>query len=207
MKKMIITIGREFGSGGHSVGKILSEKLQIPCYDKELLHLAAEESGISMDVLENMDETAMNSLLYALSVGAYFPQAGYAPRLDLPIGDRIFCIQSEIIRREARRNAGIFIGRCADYILADTEDILKIFLFSPLEARIARMAKINDISLDEAKHLVTKTDKKRAGYYSFYTDMKWGRRENYHLCIDTSVSGMEGAAEIIKELALRKFGR
>lgn len=207
MKKMIITIGREFGSGGHAIGKKLAEEMGIAFYDKELLRLAAEESGLSLEVIENIDETAMNSLLYSLSVGAYLPESGYAPRLDLPVGDRIFCIQSEIIKREAKKDSCIFVGRCADYILDGTENMLKVFIYAPAEVRIDRVAKLNDISLDAAKKLVHKTDKKRAGYYSFYTDRKWGRRENYNICLDSSVTGIDGAVEIIKSLAAQKFDR
>lgn len=207
MKKIIITIGREFGSGGHAIGKTLAQELNIPCFDKELLRLAAEESGLSLDVVENIDETAMNSLLYSLSVGAYLPETGYAPRLDLPVGDRIFLIQSEIIKREAKNGPCIFVGRCADYILEGTEDILKVFIHAPASSRINRISKINEISIAEAKRLVNKTDKRRAGYYSFYTDKKWGRRENYHLCIDASTSGIDGAVEMIKTLAIKKFSR
>ena len=172
-EKIIITIGREFGSGGHNVGRLIADQLQIPYFDKELLRLSAEESGLSLDVIENIDETAMNSLLYSLSVGAYMPESGYAPRLDLPVGDRIFCIQSEIIKREAAKGSCVFVGRCAGYILSGIEDCLNVFLYAPLEERIKRTATLNGLSLEEAKKTVHRADKRRAAYYSFYTDRKW----------------------------------
>jgi len=198
-KKTIITISRQFGSGGREVGKKLAEKLGIPFYDKELVAIASEKSGISEDVLEHMDERATNSLLYSLSMGMY----GFGPsgRLnpEMPMNDRLFLLQSEIITDAAKEGSCVVVGRCADYLLRDEPDAVHVFLHAHRDKRCERVMQIYDLPIQKAIEMMIKTDKKRASYYNFYTNMKWGNIENYDLSLDTGIIGIDNTVELIAQ--------
>lgn len=199
-KNILITIARQVGSGGREVGELVAKNLGIDYHDKSLISMAAEKSGLSPEVLHNTDEKATPSFLYSIAMGGMgmVPFTHGMP-YDTPINDRLFVLQSGIIEELAKDHSCVFIGRCADFVLRDFDNVLKVFIYANPEKRAETIAKRNDISLAEARNLATKLDKKRSSYYGYYTSKKWGRSENYDLMIDTTKIGTEGAAKIIEE--------
>ena len=193
----IITITRQFGSGGHDIGEALANRLGIPFYDKELISIAAKESGICPEVFEAVDEKATNSLLYSLSVGLYSYGSGFSGTGDLPVNDRLYILQHKIIKELAEKENFVVVGRCADYILKEKSNVVKVFIYADLETRINRAIKRNDIENDRAKQAVIKADKNRANYYSFYSGKKWGQPENYDLCINSTELSTDQAVDLI----------
>lgn len=199
-KNILITIARQVGSGGREVGELVAKNLGIDYHDKSLINMAAEKSGLSPEVLHNTDEKATPSFLYSIAMGGMgmVPFTHGMP-YDTPINDRLFVLQSGIIEELAKSHSCVFIGRCADFVLRDFDNVLRVFVYADIEKRAETIAKRNDISISEAKNLATKLDKKRSNYYGYYTSKKWGRSENYDLMIDTTKIGVEGAAKIIEE--------
>jgi cytidylate kinase len=199
-KNILITIARQVGSGGREVGELVAKNLGIDYHDKSLINMAAEKSGLSPEVLHNTDEKATPSFLYSIAMGGMgmVPFTHGMP-YDTPINDRLFVLQSGIIEELAKSHSCVFIGRCADFVLRDFDNVLRVFVYADIEKRAETIAKRNDISISEAKNLATKLDKKRSNYYGYYTSKKWGRSENYDLMIDTTKIGVEGAARIIEE--------
>ena len=196
----IITITRQFGSGGHEIGEALAKKLEIPFYDKELISLAAKESGISPEVFDEVDEKATNSLLYSLSVGLYNYGNGFSSMGDLPVNDRLYILQHKIIKELAEKENFVVVGRCADYVLRDNPNIVKVFIYADIDSRIKRvLARHDDIDPAKAKQAVLKVDKVRSNYYGFYSGQKWGQPENYDLCINSSHLTMEQAVDVIMD--------
>ena len=198
-QKLAITIGRQFGSGGRDIGVRVGELLGVKVYDKEILTMAAEKRGISPDYLRRVDEKAASSLLYTLAMSSSLYGARHLG-VDVPINDQLFITQSEIIKTAAEEENCIFIGRCADYILRNHPHRLSFFIYSDFDARVHRIAKRHEISAKEAEALINKTDKKRVSYYNFYTGKKWGKFENYHMSLDSSLLGVEGTAQMIAQL-------
>ncbi len=199
-KKLSITIGRQFGSGGKEIGMRIGELLGFRVYDKELLLLAAEKNGINPEALRRVEEKATNSLLYTLAMGSSL----YGARnfgIDVPINDQLFITQTDIIKKAAEEENCVFVGRCADYVLRNHEKRISVFVYADKEARIARIREEHGVDRDEAIALISKNDKRRINYYNFYTGRKWGKPENYHLSIDSSLLGIEGAAKAIAEIA------
>ena len=204
MKKFSLTIARQYGSGGREIGLCVADMLGVKAYGRELINLAAQESGMSEDILHIADEKHPSSLLYTLAMGStVFGVPGI--RYDMPINDKLFSVQSDIIRKTADEESAVFIGRCADYVLRDSYPTLRVFIYAPLDCRIARISERNSISAAEAKSLIEKTDKRRANYYNFYTGEKWGRFENYDILIDSTIMGIEGTARLIADAARIKF--
>ncbi len=198
--KLSITIGRQYGSGGKDIGIRLGELLGFRVYDKDLLFLAAQKNGINPDALRRVDEKATNSLLYTLAIGSSL----YGARnfgVDVPINDQLFITQTEIIKKAAEEENCIFIGRCADYVLRNHPDRISIFVYADKEDRISRISEELGIDRDEALSLINKTDKRRINYYNFYTGRKWGKYDNYHLSLDSSLLGIEGSAQMIADIA------
>lgn len=192
----VITISRQYGSGGRDIGLSLSKKLDIPYYDNELITMAAQESGFAPELFKNADQNASNSLLFSLSM--YGSTTG---TFNMPLGDQVFLIQSEIIKKVANQGPCIIIGRCADYILRDFANCFSVFLYAPLDRRIERAVGSYGVDALKAKDIVTKTDKKRSVYYTHFTGEKWGATENYHLSIDTARMGVDATAEAIALIA------
>lgn len=187
MDKIIITIAREHGSGGRLVGKLLSEKLGIPFYDKELLAITAKESGLSEDFINEMEDKQPKSFLYDLYMSAS-PESVY---------DHAFIVQSNIIKQIAEDKSCIFVGRCADYVLRYDKNCIKVFIHAPIEDRIDRVVNVyHEAELKNAEKQVKKCDKRRAAYYNFNTQSQWGKAQNYDLCINSKV-GIEKTADII----------
>lgn len=193
----VITIGRQFGSGGRAIGQKLAQKLNIPFYDKELISLAAKESGTDPDIFKDIDETATNSLLYALSMGVYSFGNGALAMGDLPVNDKLYILQHQIIKELAAKGPCVIVGRCADYVLKDHANCINIFIHANIEHRKKRAIGAHEIDEKRAEHIINKTDKTRANYYSFYTGQKWGMPQNYDLCIDSSKLSDEQIVDLI----------
>lgn len=193
----IIAITRQYGSGGHDIGKALADKLGVSFYDKELISIAAKESGISPEVFESVDEKATNSLLYSLSVGLYNYGNNFSSIGDLPVNDRLYILQHKILRELAEKENFVVVGRCADYVLKDNPKLVKVFIYADIDSRVKRAVDRHDIDPARAKQAVLKADKSRANYYSFYSGKKWGLPDNYDLCINSTNLSTEQAVDII----------
>ena len=202
-QNLVITIGREFGSGGHAIAKELSNIMGIPMYDKDLITLAAKNSGYNENVLRDIDETATNSLLYNLSMGVHHHLPLMAGTHDMPITDKAFIICSQIIKELAEKESCIIVGRCADSILRDHENLFTVFIHGDLEKRIDRICEYEKCSRTEGANIIKKADRKRAAYHNYYADTKWGTAKAYNLCINSKI-GIKKAAEIIKYAAEHK---
>lgn len=192
---MIITIGRQFGSGGHQVGRKLAKELGLKIYDKELLKLVAEESGICEKVLENYDEKPTSSLLYSIVMDVY-PSMNY---VGTTLNQQIYQAQYDAIRRLGERESCVIVGRGADYILRDCKDLTSVFVHAPLDFRVKRVAEFEHITEAKARDMVIKADKKRASFYNFQTEKKWGAVDSYNLAVDTSDLGIDGAVKLIQQ--------
>lgn len=201
----IITIGREFGSGGHQIGVELAKELGIPCYDKELLERAAKDSGLCQDIMEAHDEKPTGSFLFSLVMDTYstsrYPSTLYA---DMPLNQKVFLAQFEAIKNVAEKGPCVIIGRCADYALENDKRLLSVFLYADMEYKIRRTAVLYDITDAKAKDKIVRLDKSRASYYNYYTNKKWGSRESYDLMLDTGVLGIKGTVEVIKKAIEQK---
>ena len=204
-KNIVITIGRQFGSGGRYVGRLLAEKLGVPFYDKELLSEAAKTSGICEEILEEHDEKPTRSLLFSLVTGVQSHMSSGAFYMDMPLNHKIFLAQFDAIRRIAGEGSCVIVGRCADYVLRENPDAVSIFVKGDMESKIARAVKYYGIEEDKAEERIRKADKQRASYYNYYATATWGDVDNYDLVVDTGVLGVEGAVELIaKFLELRE---
>ena len=195
-KRVIVTIGREFGSGGREIGKALG----LPSYGREILEMAAKRSGRSASYFEHLEETATGSLLYSMSVNPY--SMGNLMGVDhVPINQKLFLAQFDAIRKIVRERDCVIVGRCADYALRDEPDCLNVFIHAPLQYRVERVKRLYEMSGGEAKDMISKIDKKRAAYYNSYSDKKWGEIGSYHLSFDSSLLSTGDAVELIKSFA------
>lgn len=197
--KNIITITRQYGSGGHEIGKALAEKLGISFYDKELISIAAKESGVSPEIFKDVDEKATNSLLYSLSTGLYSYGNNFSSVNDLPVNDRLYILQHKIIRELSDKENFVVVGRCADYVLRDNPNVIKVFIYADIDSRVKRAVARHDIDPARAKQAVLKADKRRANYYSFYSGKKWGQVDNYDICLNTTNLSIEQAVSVITD--------
>ena len=202
-KNLVITIGREFGSGGHEIARRLSEEMGIKMYDKEIISIVAKNHGYSEEVLNDIDEKASNSLLYALSTGAYTHHTHLVSGLHIPLNDKAFMAYAEVIKELAEKESCIIVGRCADSILKDHENLFRVFIHTDLERRVDRICEFEKIDRNEALSIIKKRDKKRSGYHNYYADTKWGAVKTYDLCIDSKI-GIDKVVEIIKYAAEHK---
>ena len=200
----IITIGREYGSGGRQIGQEVAKYFGIKCYDKELLEHAANESGICKELFENHDERPTNSFLYSLVMDTYSLGYTNSAYMDMPINHKIFLAQFDTIKKLADEESCVIVGRCADYALADYPNVVSVFICADEEVKIQELMKRHNITRDKAKDVMIKTDKQRSGYYNYYSSKRWGSSKSYNLCINSSVVGIDGAVEIIKEFAKKK---
>lgn len=200
-KKIVITIGRQFGSGGKCVADILGSKLGIPVYDSELISRAAQESGFSQDLFVQSDEKRR---IFSIS---FILNGSYGSYSENYMSDKgLFKIQSETIRRIAEQGSAVIVGRCSDYILRDCGYTLDVFLTCPAQIRAERVAERAGISIEKALEMIEKKDKGRAEYYNYYTFGNWGTADTYDLCMDSSILGLEGTADFIIDFA-KKSGK
>jgi cytidylate kinase len=204
MNSIILSIGRQFGSGGSEIGRKLANDLNIAYYDRELLAIAAKESGLCPEVFERADERESNGLSYAFSTG-FSPLGMYIPCDDILSNEKLFLLQSETIRNLAKKESCVIIGRCSDYILRDNPCCLSFFIHNTLDNRIKQVAARASVTETRAKELIARADKSRAAYYNYYTDKLWGVASSYNFSIDVSVLGTDGTVAFIKDLIKRKF--
>ena len=204
MEHTLITIGRQFGSGGHEVGNRLAERLDIPLYDHNLLRMAARELGVSDEDVAKVDETMLGRFLsgYVAGSGEYtaFMSGEEAGR---PLSDRLFEAQSELIRRLAQRGPGIFVGRCADYIFRDHRNVLN---YAPVDARYKNCVEVLKMKPEEATKMIYKVDKARTAYHKRYAKYAPGDLDSKQIMIDSSMLGVKGTAEVLAEIVQRRFG-
>ena len=198
MKKHIITLSRELGSGGNRIAQELSTRLEIPYYDKDIINKTAENFGLSKDRLQKSDEKKINSFLYSLATAQLSGVANPSFMInDILLDDRSFMFTSETIKRLADEPC-IIVGRCADFVLKD-RNIIRIFVCADMEDRIKNVCESMDISEKNASKLIQKTDKRRSAYYNSYTDRVWGKANNYHITINTSVLGIEQSVDVLEK--------
>ncbi|MBR0281749.1 MAG: cytidylate kinase-like family protein [Oscillibacter sp.] len=200
--KTIITIGRQFGSGGKEVGIRLGKELGVPCYDKELMKEAAKQSGLSEKILESFDERP-KSLLYSIAMDSYIfslPGTGAGDSLE----QQVYLATFDTIRNLAEKGPCVIIGRCADYALSDNPNLLRLFIYAPLKDRIERVAARQGLSPEKARTLIQKTDRRRASYYEYYTSHGWGEVESYDFCLNSSSLGLGGTVELIRSMVEHK---
>lgn len=201
MKHTIITIGRQFGSGGHEVGNRLAERLDIPLYDHNLLHMAAMELGVSREEVTRVDETVLGRFLsgYVVGRGDYttFMSGEEAGR---PLSDRVYQVQSEMIRKLADRGPGIFVGRCADYVLGDYSNVINTFIYAYKNDRINRIMDIYKLSEKQAIDKMKKTDRERRLYYEARTGRQWGGIDANSMMFNTSLLGIDGVVDALEAI-------
>ncbi|MFR1175354.1 MAG: AAA family ATPase [Thomasclavelia ramosa] len=185
----IITIAREYGSGGRLIAQKVAQKVGLVYYDNEVIDLAAREMGMDVDAIRKVAEQKSSSFMYTMSSSAF----------SLPLNDQVFVMQSKIIRHLANHDSCIIVNGCADYILEDYDDVLSIFIHAPLESRIRRVKEDYQEVHDDYKKYVTKRDKGRSNYYNYYTTKKWGHLKNFDLTINSDL-GIDEVATIIADL-------
>ena len=199
MKNNIITIGRQYGSGGREIGEKLGKKLGIPCYDKVLLKQTAIDSGLAQSLFENADEKRTSWILNGFCSGNPTADAAMITSMDYLTNDSLFFMQSRTIQKLAGEGSCIFIGRCAESILSNRDDLLSVFIHGDKEDRIERIMKRQNIDWKRAESLMNRIDKRRAGYHNYYSDIKWGRSASYDMSISSSKFGIEGTVNMIAE--------
>lgn len=192
----IITISRQYGSNGRHIGMELAKQLGVPFYDKELIKLAATENGISEKMFEEADEMPSNSFLYSLSMGSRNYGTGFN-YLDCLSNDKLFLMQSKVIRELADKGPCVIVGRCADYILREYPGCINIFIHAADDKRVAHV--MSEMGADEssAKEMIRRMGKKRASYYNYYSDVEWGNASSYHLSLDVSDLGDQQAVKVL----------
>ena len=190
-KRILINIGREFGSGGKQVALMIGKKLGIKVYDNELISKAAEESGFSKELFERSDEKRS-----IWGISSFFGNGRFGTAQNYVGDNELFKIQSDVIRNIAEKESAVFVGRCSNYILRDM-DCLDVFITAPLEDRVRRVAERAGLGEDEARARIERQDRTRSTYYNFFTFGNWGSSQDYDLCIDSSLLGIEGTADYI----------
>lgn len=203
-KNFVLNIGRQLGSGGHAIGTILAKEFGIKFYDKEVLDLAAQESGFSKYFFERDDEhrgfvkSLFNSIIPFTSSGD-----PYGNQLS---SESLFKFQSDAIKKAAEKESCVFVGRCADYVLRDHPRCVNIFISADMEDRVARLMQNLQVDAQEAEKRALEGDDKRASYYNYYSTLTWGEAATYHICINSSVLGIEGTADFLKSFIVKKLG-
>ena len=199
-KPLIITIGREYGSGGHEIGEKVASRLGIPCYDKKLIQMAAEKSGLSDEFVEQHEQRSNNAFFASLAASASYSTGFFSPQ-HLPLSESIFIAEAQTIREIADRESAVIVGRCADYVLAGRENTINLFIFAPEGDRVKRIMRLYQLSEADAMKRIATSDKERGNHYFRYTDHKWGRAQNYDLSINSSLMGIDKTVEMIVDLA------
>lgn len=196
MSFKIITISRQCGSGGHTIGQAVAAQLGVPLYDKKILEEVAKRSGLAEDIIETEGEYSNSSMLFGIAMGIY---SGWdaTKRDTMPLREQINAYQTEFIREVAEKGSCVIVGRCADYILRERTDCLNVYIYGNESDRINRVITEHRVPDFEAESHVKKRDKKRAAHYKYITDQEWGNLKNYHLCLDSSKLGIEKCVELI----------
>ena len=204
MGNLVITIGRECGSAGRLIGQKLAADLGVKCYDKELLTLAAKNSGLCEELFKTHDEKPTSSFLYSLVMDTYSLGYNTSAYMDMPINHKIFLAQFDTIKKLAEEESCVIVGRCADYALADYPNTVSVFICGDEEDKIHHLMERHNVDEAKAKDIMIKTDTRRASYYNYYSSKRWGSCKSYDMCISSSAVGYDGAVDIIKEFAKKK---
>ncbi len=210
--KKIITISREYGSGGHTIGTYVAKALNIPLYDKEIIDMAAQNSGLSPDFIKKTEQNISSGWLYTLLLGASYAAPGTThigmstQNPSVPLADQVFNAQRNVIIELAKKGPCVIVGRCADYILRHCEqinktDVLNVFIYAPLKDKVKRAIEQKGLDPATAERDVKLIDKRRANHYNTFTERTWGKRDHYDLLINSSLLGLEKTAEMIIEVA------
>lgn len=194
MKNRIITISRQFGSGGRTIGKKLAEKLNVPCYDAEIIEEITKKSGFAREYIEERSEDALGGNWFANSLGSGYNFNGHS------IQDDLWNFQRKVVIELAEKESCVIVGRCADYILRDRCDCLRVFVYADKDVRAKRIVEQYGERTDSPQKRIRDKDKRRAAYYNFYTDMKWGAVQNYDVCLNSGVIGIEKCADVLSKL-------
>lgn len=198
MQGKIVTISRQCGSGGHSIGSELAKRLDVPFYDKEIIEMAAKESGFQQEFIEETGEHMNSSLLF--NIARHVAYAGRGNYEDYqPLQDQLYFTQVKIVKELAVKGPCVIVGRCADYILRNRNDVLNVFIHADMEYKKNHCLERGQFSGEDAEDMIRRRDKLRADHYRYYTDEKWGASTNYHLCLDSSVFGIEKCVSMIKD--------
>ena len=197
---LIITIGREYGSGGHEIGAEVAKRLGIAFYDKQIITLAAEKSGLSQEYIEQNEQRSKSSFIQNLAASSAYSN-GFFSTQYLPLSESIFISQAQVIRDIAAKESAVIVGRCSDYILAGRPNTINIFIHAPIEVRVARIMKLQNIDEASALKLIATSDKERGNHYFRYTDRKWGKAQNYDISINSSLLGVKRTVEMLIDLA------
>ncbi len=202
-KRIIINVGRQLGSGGGMIAKMLANDFQYTLYDKEILNLAAKESGFSEKFFEQNDEKGrLLKSLFHMHAPHISDNNFYRSRFS---EESLFQFQSDAIRKVAKDGGCVFVGRCADYVLRDFEDVVNIFITANIKDRIKMVRERHQCDEEAAQKIINQKENARASYYNFYTGKKWGYSDNYHLCVNSSLLGLEGTVEFIKHFIMCKY--
>lgn len=200
MKKNIITISRQYGSGGRYIGENLAKALGIPCYDEKLIDMVAKESGFAESFVAEKGERMTGSLLFNIASSISFANNVFSTNNGVTLQDEIYFAQNRIIKELAEKGPCVIVGRCADYILREREDCLNVFIFADIESKIERAEKYFNITREEAPAVLKKKDESRANHYKYYTDQDWGMASNYDLCLNSGLIGIEGCVKTIQQV-------
>jgi len=203
-EKIIITIGRQVGSGGREIGERIAARLGLAFYDRELIQIAAQKSGLGKEFFEKADEEKGRSLFSGM-LGHYGASNEDGTARAYLSNEALFQMQSNVIRDLAAKASAVFIGRCADYVLKDFPHCLNFFISADIEDRIQHIMRIQPLTEKKARELIEKTDKKRAAYYNYFTDKQWGAADSYHLCVNSSVLGVEETTAFLCQFIKKKF--
>jgi cytidylate kinase len=196
----VITISREFGSGGRQIGERLAKELGVTFFDKALIHLAVAKSGLDPATIEKAEEEAASKFLFNLAIGGYV-SAGIFSQVSVPLSDQVFFAQSKVIEEVSRQEDCVIIGRCANYILRDHPGRLRVFIYGEAKDKLRRIVEEYGIPAEEAEAKMTRVDKGRANYYEHYTDEAWGSTKTCDIAINSSFCGVDGAVKTIKAMA------
>lgn len=197
---LIITIGREYGSGGREIGKALAEKLGISFYDKQIISLTAEKSGLSPEFITNNEQRVRSGFMQNLAASAAY-QSGFFSSQYLPLSETIFISQAQVIRDIAAKERAVIVGRCADYVLSGRKNTINVFIHAPIEDRVRRIMALYQLSEADAMKAIATSDKERGNHYFRYTDRKWGKAQNYDLSVNSSLLGIDGTVEMLADIA------
>jgi cytidylate kinase len=201
--RKVITISRQYGSGGREIGEKLAKEFGIPFYDGELITRASKESGFSEQAFEKAEDKVTNSLLYSIAMGMGSYGSNELGFTNLSLDDRIYLAQADVIRKIASEGPCVIVGRCADYILKDRKELVNVFVCANIKDRVKRSISVYGLAEHKAEENILKIDKRRANYYNYHANEKWGRADNYHLSINTSYTGIDNAVECIKTFILK----
>lgn len=201
----VITIARGYGSGGRTMGKLLSEELGIDYYDRELLRLASDKSGINESIFDKADEKLKNSILYKIARKEYKGEQIPPDSDDFISNDNLFNFQAKVIKGLADEKSCVIVGRCADYILRDRENVVKLFVHASLEDCVARLEDMYSLSKSDLEKKIKRIDKRRAEYYKYFTGREWNIAQNYDLCLNSHQLGYDKCIEIVKSYLQVRF--